>query len=100
MRICKQSWYVIWPYLIAVFIAGFAAFLTWLTLGYSEFDETERIIGAIGMFLIVGATLSHYMMSCMERHCYNSYKHHAPNDSHVAHHHSKHHGQRPPPIRA
>jgi hypothetical protein len=82
--------------LIAAFLAVFAAFLTWLTLGYSEFDATEQIIGAIGMFLVAGATLSHYMMTCMERHCHH-HEHHA---KHRQAHHGRKLGQRPPPIRA
>ncbi|KOR30991.1 hypothetical protein TI05_13165 [Achromatium sp. WMS3] len=95
IKICSQCQYAFWPYLVALFIAIFAAFLTWLTLGYSEFDATERIIGAIGMFALAGTTLSYYMTSCMERHC----NHHHGTQPHPLHIERKH-GHRPPPIQA
>jgi hypothetical protein len=76
MKLCSQCHHTPWPYLVAVFIAAFAAFLTWLILGYNaEFSAHECLLGSIGMFLVVGAALSHYMMSCMKRHC----RHNTPN---------------------
>jgi len=41
-----------------------SAYLTWLTLTYSEVGKTELIAGSV-----VGATLLHYVISCMKRHC-------------------------------
>ncbi|KOR30701.1 hypothetical protein TI04_04540 [Achromatium sp. WMS2] len=69
MKFCIKCHTTLWPYLIALFIAGFAAFLTWLTLSYSEFDPTEKMLIASGTFLMVAATITHYMIACMERHC-------------------------------
>ena len=69
MKLCEKSHQnSIWPYLVALFISSFTAFLTWFTLAYSHFDMTERLLGSIGMFLATDATLTHYMMACMKRH--------------------------------
>jgi hypothetical protein len=69
MKLCAQCHHTPWPYLFALFISGFTAFLTWFTLAYSHFDATERLLGSIGIFLAADATLTHYMMACMKRHC-------------------------------
>ena len=74
MKLCNQCHSILWPYAIAIFIAGVTAFLTWLFLGYIEFDTAEQIMGAIGAFLAVGATLSHYMVACMEQRCQHEHK--------------------------
>jgi hypothetical protein len=52
-----------------VFVAGVSAFLTWLTLSYSEVETMILVAGSGGVFLAVFATLLHYVISCMKRHC-------------------------------
>lgn len=71
MKICAKCHLAFWPYLIALFIASVTAFLTWLILGYSDFDTTEQILIAAGMFMLTGVSLTHYMMICMQRHCHH-----------------------------
>jgi hypothetical protein len=51
------------------FIAGIGAYLTWLTLTYSQAGMTERILGTVIVFAAVGGTVLHYVLSCMKRHC-------------------------------
>lgn len=87
MKLCAQCHQTPWPYLLALFLAGFAAFLTWLTLGYSEFDPTERVLWSIGVFLAVDTTLTHYMMACMKRHCRHHGHAYSSRDHGLAHRH-------------
>jgi len=96
MNFCAKCHFTIWPYLIAVFIAGVTAFLTWVILGYSDFDVIERTLIIVATFLATGVSLSYYMMMCMQRHCHHNHKHHT--NSH--HHHSKKFSSRQPPVRA
>jgi hypothetical protein len=55
-------------------IAVMAAFVTWLTLGLSQPELELRIAITVIAFVAVEATLVHYVISCMRRHC----KHHSP----------------------
>jgi hypothetical protein len=50
-------------------VAGVSAFLTWLTLTYSEFGTMELVTATSAVFLAVAGTLLHYVFSCMRRHC-------------------------------
>lgn len=69
MKLCSECSRTPWPYLMVLFLAGVSAFLTWLTLSYSELGELESIAGSLGVFLAVGGTLLHYVLGCMNRHC-------------------------------
>ena len=69
MKLCSQCRHSVWPFVFALFIAAFAAFLTWMTLYYSRFDTVERLLLTGGVFVAAAATLIHYMLSCMRRHC-------------------------------
>jgi hypothetical protein len=69
MKLCSQCRKTPWPFLFALLLAGFAAFLTWLTLLTSQFDATDRLLMTGAVFLATAGTLSHYMVSCMRRHC-------------------------------
>lgn len=82
MKICAKCYSAIWPYLIALFIASITGFLTWLILGYSDFDATEQIFIAAGMFLVTGVSLAHYMMICVQRHCHHNHNHNNHNHNH------------------
>jgi formate-dependent nitrite reductase membrane component NrfD len=74
MKLCAQCHNTVWPYLIALFIAGVTAFLTWIILGYSDFDAIERILIAAGIFLGTSVALAYYMMVCMQRHCHHHHQ--------------------------
>ena len=54
---------------MVIFVAGVIAFLTWLTLDYSQLGELEVIAGTCVVFLAVATTMLHYVVSCMRRHC-------------------------------
>jgi hypothetical protein len=55
--------------MMVLFIAALSTFVTWLTLTYSQFGLVERIAASGLVFLGVGGTLVHYVISCMRRHC-------------------------------
>jgi len=69
MKFCRKCNSSALPFFVVFFVAGISADLTWLTLTYSEVGKTELIAGSVGVFLAVGATLLHYVISCMKRHC-------------------------------
>ena len=69
MKLCPKCRKTPWPFLFALFIAGFTAFLTWLILLYSQFDVTHRWVWSGVVFVAAAATLVHYVISCMKRHC-------------------------------
>ncbi|MCF7991659.1 MAG: hypothetical protein K9M02_14540 [Thiohalocapsa sp.] len=69
MKFCRECNTSVLPYAMVVLISGTIGFLTWLTLGLSEPPAMVRIGASIGVSLAVGATLTHYVISCMRRHC-------------------------------
>jgi hypothetical protein len=69
MKLCPQCNASLLPYAMITLIAGVIGFLTWLTLGLSDWDEGPRALAAAGACLAVGVTLWHYVVSCMRRHC-------------------------------
>jgi FtsH-binding integral membrane protein len=79
MKLCPECSKSPLPFLMAFFLASVSAFLTWLTLTYSQFGTVERIAGTTLVFIAVGATIVHYMLACMRRHCRHG--------SHASHHH-------------
>ncbi len=76
MKLCSECRKTPWPFAFALFISGITAFLTWLMLSFSGFNETEQLIGSALVFLAAAATLMHYVMSCMKRHCRHDGRHH------------------------
>jgi hypothetical protein len=52
-----------------VLIAGLAAFMTWMTLSLSDVSLVHRAVACALVFLAVGGTLLHYVVTCMRRHC-------------------------------
>jgi apolipoprotein N-acyltransferase len=69
MKLCSQCSWSIVPFLMVFFVAGVSAFLTWLTLSFSQFETMELIAGSAIVFIAVSLTLLHYVFSCMKRHC-------------------------------
>lgn len=76
MKLCSECRKTPWPFAFALFIAGVTAFLTWLMLSESDFGMTERMIGTGVIFLAATATLFHYVLSCLRRHCRHDHHHH------------------------
>ncbi|WP_089724084.1 hypothetical protein [Candidatus Thiosymbion oneisti] len=68
-KLCRKCSSPALPFFVVFFVAGVSAYLTWLTLTYSGVGKIELIAGSVGVFLAVGATLLHYVVSCMKRHC-------------------------------
>lgn len=69
MRFCSECHRKIWPYIIVLIIAGFSAFLTWLSFSASGAAEaTVRWVSA-GAFVGVGGLVLGYMLCCLHRHC-------------------------------
>jgi len=54
---------------MVLFLAGVGSFITWLTLTYSQVEAIERLGGTLFAFVAIGGTLTHYVLSCMRRHC-------------------------------
>jgi hypothetical protein len=74
MKLCKTCFSSPWPFVLMTVIAAVTGFVTWLTLGLSQPEPALRIAMSAGAFLAVEATLVHYVISCMRRHC----RRHAP----------------------
>jgi hypothetical protein len=77
MKLCPQCNASLLPYLMITLIAGVIGFMTWLTLGLSDWGTAPRAAVAAGACLAVGLTLWHYVLSCMRRHC----RHRDPSDA-------------------
>lgn len=69
MKLCRDCRQRVWPYLIVIFVASFAAFLTWLTLASAGAEPHVKMWWSGGAFLSVCVILLSYMISCMRRHC-------------------------------
>lgn len=69
MNLCPKCDHSPLPFLMALVIAGVCAFVTWLTLGLSTTDAAPGAAGGVLAFIVVGATLLHYPLSCLKRHC-------------------------------
>jgi hypothetical protein len=54
---------------MALFIASFSAFLTWLTLESAGLPPDAIRWWSAGVFLTVAVLLVSYMISCIRRHC-------------------------------
>ncbi|MBK1618156.1 hypothetical protein CKO42_06795 [Lamprobacter modestohalophilus] len=74
MKLCKTCFSSVWPFVLMTVIAGITGFVTWLTLGLSQPEPETRIAVGLIVFVAVEATLIHYVVSCMRRHC----RHHVP----------------------
>jgi hypothetical protein len=71
MKICPKCNGSPWPFILVFAIASVAGFTTWLTLGLSLPDMPIRVGAGVLAFLTVGATLLHYVLSCLKRHCHH-----------------------------
>lgn len=69
MKFCTECDNSPLPYLMVALIATIVGLMTWLTLGLSDYEPLVRIGGSVLVFLAVGGTLLHYVVSCIQRHC-------------------------------
>lgn len=69
MKLCKTCFASPWPFVLMTVIASMTAFVTWLTLGLSQTEPQLRLAVGVIAFVAVEATLVHYVISCMRRHC-------------------------------
>lgn len=69
MKLCRKCSRSPLPFIMVIFVAGVIAFLTWLTLAYSQLGTIKVIAGTGAAFLAVATTMLHYVLSCMRRHC-------------------------------
>lgn len=69
MNLCLECSRSRWPFAMIFAITSVIAFLTWLILGLSMVGAVGRAGVAALVFLGVGATLLHYVLSCLRRHC-------------------------------
>lgn len=69
MKLCSRCKQTVLPFVMILLIASLASFMTWLSLSLSDVGPLPVAIACTGVFLAVGATLLHYVISCMRRHC-------------------------------
>ena len=69
---------------MAFFITLIVAFITWLVLGLSQIEALPRLAIAAVIFLAVGGTLLHYILTCLRRHCRHGHAHGVANHQPLA----------------
>lgn len=69
MKLCPKCGRSPLPFLMVPLVAGVSAFMTWLTLGLTIAEDTPRLVAGLVVFVAVGATVLHYVLSCLKRHC-------------------------------
>ncbi len=69
MNLCPKCSRSTWPFVMITGITTIIAFVTWLILGLSMAGPLTRAAIAAAVFLAVGGTLLHYVISCLKRHC-------------------------------
>ncbi|EGV20349.1 hypothetical protein [Thiocapsa marina] len=75
MKLCPKCSRSPLPFVMVLLISTVLAFITWLVLGLSQVEPTARLAAAAAVFLAVGGTLLHYVISCLKRHCRHDQKH-------------------------
>lgn len=78
IKLCPKCDHSPLPFLMAFVIAAVCGFVTWLTLGLSVTETLTRAAISAAAFLVVGATILHYVLSCLRRHCPHGDLHAAP----------------------
>ena len=69
MSLCSECRRTPWPFLFIGFISLMVAFITWMMLDLAQLQAGVRLAVSGLVFLAMAATLSHYVMNCMRRHC-------------------------------
>lgn len=78
MKLCPKCSRSPLPFVMVLMIASVLAFITWLILGLSQIEPITRIAAGAAVFLAVGGTLLHYIISCLKRHCRHDLEHQHP----------------------
>jgi hypothetical protein len=76
MKLCPQCDHSPLPFIMVFLTAAISTFATWLVLGLSIPDLVPRVAATGLTFVAVGATLLHYVFSCLKRHCTHKAGHH------------------------
>ena len=69
MKLCADCNSKLWPFAIVLLVAGFSAFLTWLTVSTTDASKTTVGLASLAVFVGVSGLLSGYMLRCLRRHC-------------------------------
>ncbi|AFL73054.1 hypothetical protein [Thiocystis violascens] len=69
MNLCPKCNPPAWTFAVIFILTSVIAFVTWLMLGLSMTSLLPRAGITSVVFLAVGATFVHYVMSCIKRHC-------------------------------
>jgi hypothetical protein len=85
MKLCPQCNGSPLPFVMVLFMASLLAFVTWLMLTFAGADPLQAAVGTAVAFVAVGATMLHYVLACMKRHCPHG-------GNRVSGPHSHHHG--------
>jgi len=78
MKLCPRCNHSPWPFVLIIIIASVTGFITWLTLGLSVEESAPRITAGAVAGLAVGATLLHYVLGCLKRHCRHDHRYPKP----------------------
>lgn len=69
MKLCPKCSSSPWPFVMVVLLAGIITFLTWLMLSFAQVKPITQLLGSVAVFAGVGVTLTHYVVTCLRRHC-------------------------------
>lgn len=75
MKLCPKCSRSPLPFFMVLLISSVLAFITWLVLGLSQVESVARLAAGAAVFLAVGGTLLHYVLSCLKRHCRHDHDH-------------------------
>lgn len=75
MKLCPKCSRSPLPFVMILLISSVLAFITWLVLGLSQVEPVARMAAGAAVFLAVGGTLLHYVISCLKRHCRHDHEH-------------------------
>jgi hypothetical protein len=56
-------------------LASVITFLTWLMLNFAQAEPIVQLTTSVAVFFGVGLTLTHYVVTCLRRHCPHRHQH-------------------------
>ncbi|MBK1646534.1 hypothetical protein CKO25_18165 [Thiocapsa imhoffii] len=82
MKLCPKCSRSPLPFVMILLISSVLAYITWLMLGLSQIAPMPRLAAGAAVFIGIGTTLLHYVISCLKRHCRHDHVHQgAPNQT-------------------